>query len=246
MINDDETDCYAINKISAMMYIFNLCGHRSPPATRKIIHHFNGQNYTNNTCNSSSSGNGSNQSTLPLNSRSPTPQQKFINKTEMCNISNADTITVQELPSAVEQIATLKVHATSLPPKPITIQHLDEDLLVLENSGCIDQTNEVSSTVMSSTPVDTIVIANNNGVSGGAVNNTIVAVNAGNSNNNNKFENISDNGSEISDEGYRSLGLIQSNVPKRESLHSHASIDDAENNGKIIFSNTYYYYYTRI
>lgn len=55
-----------------------------------------------------------------------------------------------------------------------------------------------------------------------------------------KFENISDNGSEISDEGYRSLGLIQqanSNQSKRASLHSQTSIedgktDDAKNNGK--------------
>uniref|UniRef100_A0A7G3AQ68 Proteinral transcriptional corepressor trfa n=2 Tax=Lutzomyia longipalpis TaxID=7200 RepID=A0A7G3AQ68_LUTLO len=48
-----------------------------------------------------------------------------------------------------------------------------------------------------------------------------------------KFENISDNGSEISDEGYRSLGLIQgtngnSGVSKRTSLHSQVSNEDAE------------------
>lgn len=55
-----------------------------------------------------------------------------------------------------------------------------------------------------------------------------------------KFENISDNGSEISDEGYRSLGLIQqanNNQSKRASLHSQTSIedgktDDAKTNGK--------------
>lgn len=50
--------------------------------------------------------------------------------------------------------------------------------------------------------------------------------------NSNKFENISDNGSEISDEGYRSLGVIQSTAQKRESIHSQASMDDAENNGE--------------
>lgn len=49
----------------------------------------------------------------------------------------------------------------------------------------------------------------------------------------NKYENVSDNGSEISDEGYRSLGLIQSNNPKRISLHSQASNEDADTNGKI-------------
>lgn len=48
----------------------------------------------------------------------------------------------------------------------------------------------------------------------------------------NKYENISDNGSEISDEGYRSLGLIQSNTAKRISLHSQVSNEDADTNGK--------------
>lgn len=56
-----------------------------------------------------------------------------------------------------------------------------------------------------------------------------------------KFENISDNGSEISDEGYRSLGLIQANningntnggQLKRTSLHSQTSTEDAEPSGK--------------
>lgn len=59
-----------------------------------------------------------------------------------------------------------------------------------------------------------------------------------------KFENISDNGSEISDEGYRSLGLIQNggaqngpqgqslSVDKRTSIHSQLSTDDADYSGK--------------
>ncbi|KAH8275708.1 hypothetical protein KR044_010015 [Drosophila immigrans] len=50
---------------------------------------------------------------------------------------------------------------------------------------------------------------------------------------NSKFENISDNGSEISDEGYRSLGVIQSTAQKRESLHSQASIEDAESQARL-------------
>lgn len=58
-----------------------------------------------------------------------------------------------------------------------------------------------------------------------------------------KFENISDNGSEISDEGYRSLGLIQQGnnnaQTKRTSLHSQTSVEDvktedAKTNGKKI------------
>lgn len=51
-----------------------------------------------------------------------------------------------------------------------------------------------------------------------------------------KFENISDNGSEISDEGYRSLGVIQANLngnAKRSSLHSQTS-EEPEVNGMLI------------
>ena len=60
-----------------------------------------------------------------------------------------------------------------------------------------------------------------------------VKVENGNANDGaNKYENISDNGSEISDEGYRSLGLIQSNNAKRISLHSQVSNEDADTNGK--------------
>lgn len=56
-----------------------------------------------------------------------------------------------------------------------------------------------------------------------------------------KFENISDNGSEISDEGYRSLGLIQNGGvhgglggvgDKRTSIHSQLSTEDADFSGK--------------
>lgn len=63
----------------------------------------------------------------------------------------------------------------------------------------------------------------------------------GTTDNGGKFENISDNGSEISDEGYRSLGLIQqanNNQSKRASLHSQTSLedgktDDAKTNGEL-------------
>jgi len=50
----------------------------------------------------------------------------------------------------------------------------------------------------------------------------------------NKYENISDNGSEISDEGYRSLGIVQSNNPKRVSPQNQASTEYAETNGKSV------------
>ncbi|KAL5276129.1 GAS2L1 family protein [Megaselia abdita] len=50
-----------------------------------------------------------------------------------------------------------------------------------------------------------------------------------------KFENISDNGSEISDEGYRSLGVIQSNTQKSKdsSLQNQNSVEDAEINARL-------------
>lgn len=48
----------------------------------------------------------------------------------------------------------------------------------------------------------------------------------------NRYENVSDNGSEISDEGYRSLGIIQNGIiNKRASVHSQVSNEDAENSG---------------
>lgn len=61
-----------------------------------------------------------------------------------------------------------------------------------------------------------------------------VEANVTNNDGANKYENISDNGSEISDEGYRSLGLIQSNNAKRISVHSQASNEDADTNGKLL------------
>lgn len=65
----------------------------------------------------------------------------------------------------------------------------------------------------------------------------------------NKYENVSDNGSEISDEGYRSLGLIQNgNSHKRASMHSQASNEDAENSGEfnICISNHSFYFLTAV
>lgn len=61
-----------------------------------------------------------------------------------------------------------------------------------------------------------------------------VEANVANNDGANKYENVSDNGSEISDEGYRSLGLIQSNNAKRISVHSQASNEDADTNGESI------------
>lgn len=91
----------------------------------------------------------------------------------------------------------------------------------------------IVTTTATTTEVDSIKTNDSNGT--GNASNV-----ASGSDNGGKFENISDNGSEISDEGYRSLGLIQqanNNQSKRTSLHSQTSIedgkaDDAKTNGK--------------
>ena len=57
-------------------------------------------------------------------------------------------------------------------------------------------------------------------------------------------ESASDNGSEVSDEGYRSLGVVagstqgspSTKTTNRYSLHSQNSMDDADFSGKIIFT----------
>lgn len=60
----------------------------------------------------------------------------------------------------------------------------------------------------------------------GKIENNVTSSNDGT----NKYENISDNGSEISDEGYRSLGVISSNA-KRIFLYNQMPREDADTNG---------------
>jgi hypothetical protein len=60
----------------------------------------------------------------------------------------------------------------------------------------------------------------------------------------NKYESLSDNGSEISDEGYRSLGLMQSNNAKLAMLINQSSDQGAgaeilDTNGKFFFFKNY-------
>lgn len=78
-------------------------------------------------------------------------------------------------------------------------------------------------------------ITNGSSVVNDAAANQQTDVKEANGANDGKFENISDNGSEISDEGYRSLGLIQqannSNQSKRISLHSQTSTEDVKVEG---------------
>lgn len=46
----------------------------------------------------------------------------------------------------------------------------------------------------------------------------------------------SDTTSEMSDEGYRSLGIVHDKAKKRSSLYSQNSAEDAEDNGKSKFN----------
>lgn len=96
---------------------------------------------------------------------------------------------------------------------PSTTNHISTVQIPLSTQELIEPTN----TVVSEAKIELQM------VNGGTV--------AGTDNGANKYENLSDNGSEISDEGYRSLGLIQTNN-KRISLHSQVSNEEAETNGE--------------
>lgn len=109
------------------------------------------------------------------------------------------------------------------------------DMRKKQNSTEIPSTNNHISTVQIPLSTQELIEPTNNVVTEAKIelqmvnggNNTV----AGTDNGANKYENISDNGSEISDEGYRSLGLIQTNN-KRISLHSQVSNEETETNGK--------------
>lgn len=97
---------------------------------------------------------------------------------------------------------------------PSTTNHISTVQIPLSTQELIEPTNAV----VSEAKIE-LQMVNGGTVAGGADNGA------------NKYENISDNGSEISDEGYRSLGLIQTNN-KRISLHSQVSNEEAETNGE--------------
>lgn len=144
-------------------------------------------------------------------SRSPTPQRKFLNQSNA--LANAAAAVEPGLPSSPS------LARRSMSPNQ---RRLLGDMRRKQNS-----LESYGSGPKSLPSVDfgeesaTAVVATSTGAAAG-----------GQPEQNSKFENISDNGSEISDEGYRSLGVIQSTAQKRESLHSQASIEDAESNGK--------------
>lgn len=157
--------------------------------------------------------------TVKHRSRSPTPQRKFLNQ------SNAMANAAAAANGNVEQGMTLgSPHLVRRSMSP-SQRRLMGDMRRKQNS--LDSYGNSSSGPKSLPSAD--FVEETTATAGATASGT---ASAGQPEQSSKFENISDNGSEISDEGYRSLGVIQSTAQKRESLHSQASIEDAESNGK--------------
>lgn len=178
-------------------------------------------------------------------SRSPTPQRKFLNHHNTVNATDGAVGEKLLTANCTNGTSTLlpspNLARRSMSPSPRRLI----DMRKKQNS--LDSNNgsgPKSLPICSETVGNHIQFDGLNYTAGQAENGTtqVGATNSDASTNgtNNKFENISDNGSEISDEGYRSLGVIQSNAQKRESLHSQASVEDAESNGKLNPTHKYY------
>lgn len=149
-------------------------------------------------------------------SRSPTPQRKFLNQSNA--LANAAAAVEPGLPSS----PSLTRRSMS-PNQRRLLGDMRRKQNSLESYGSSSGPKSLPSVDFGEESAAVVVATSSGGAAGGV---------AGQPEQNSKFENISDNGSEISDEGYRSLGVIQSTAQKRESLHSQASIEDAESNGK--------------
>ncbi|KAH8400577.1 hypothetical protein KR222_007117 [Zaprionus bogoriensis] len=149
-------------------------------------------------------------------SRSPTPQRKFLNQTNA--MANAATASGNGNVESLSSSPSLTRRSMS-PSQRRLLNEMRRKQNSLESYS-------------SSGPKSLPSVDFGEETAGGS--NTTTSTGAsGQPEQNNKFENISDNGSEISDEGYRSLGVIQSTAQKRESLHSQASIEDAESNARL-------------
>ncbi|CAO1401570.1 unnamed protein product [Diamesa hyperborea] len=159
-------------------------------------------------------------------SRSPVPQRKP-NVHHIVSESPSQTI-------ADKSYLTASPHLSrrSMSPSPRRLV----DMRKKQNSTEIPSTTNHISTVQIPLSTQELIEPTNNVVTEAKIelqmvnggSNTV----AGTDNGANKYENISDNGSEISDEGYRSLGLIQTNN-KRISLHSQVSNEETETNGRL-------------
>ncbi|XP_018800296.1 PREDICTED: GAS2-like protein pickled eggs [Bactrocera latifrons] len=219
---------------------------RSPPSTRKIISNFNNQAAGNGFATSSPNSNNNSYNLSPnfgsnnkQTSRSPTPQRKFFNHHNTANATDGAVGEKLLTANGTNGTSTLSPSTNlarrSMSPSPRRLMDMRKKQSSLDSSN---GSGPKSLPICSETAGNHIQFDGLNYTAGQAENGTTTQVGAGNTDAsangiNNKFENISDNGSEISDEGYRSLGVIQSNAQKRESLHSQASVEDAESNARL-------------
>ncbi|XP_011181716.2 GAS2-like protein pickled eggs [Zeugodacus cucurbitae] len=219
---------------------------RSPPSTRKIISNFNNQSAAGNAAVTSSPISNNNSYNLSPNfgnnnkqtSRSPTPQRKFLNHHNTSNATDGAAgdklLTANGMNGTASLLPSPNLARRSMSPSPRRLIDMRKKQTSLDSSN---GSGPKSLPICSETVGHHIQFDALNYTAGHTENGTTQAGTGntdGNTNGtNNKFENISDNGSEISDEGYRSLGVIQSNAQKRESLHSQASVEDAESNARL-------------
>lgn len=221
---------------------------RSPPSTRKIISSFNNQAAGNASVTSSPISNNNSYNLSPnfgnnnkQTSRSPTPQRKFLNHHNTSNTTDGaigEKLLTANGTNGTNGTSTLlpspNLARRSMSPSPRRL------IDVRKKQNSLDSNNGSGP---KSLPICSEAVGNNIQFDGlnytaGQTESGATQAGTGQSDGNtngtsNKFENISDNGSEISDEGYRSLGVIQSNAQKRESLHSQASVEDAESNARL-------------
>ncbi|XP_046802721.1 GAS2-like protein pickled eggs [Lucilia cuprina] len=194
---------------------------RSPPTTRKTISNINSNTTNANTSLATATQHSSSTTSLlspgygGLNkNRSPSPttaQRRYNN-----NHQSDHNLNMDKLHPTPNSLTSPNLARRSMSPSPRRLIDMRKKQSSLESYG---------NSGPKSLPITAEIVNGVGGDYGDHGQNTDAS-------GNNKFENISDNGSEISDEGYRSLGVIQSNAQKRESLHSQASTDDAENNAR--------------
>lgn len=166
-------------------------------------------------------------------SRSPTPQRKFLNQQAngggiASATGSSQTVTTDT--SSGQLLGSPSLARRSISPSPRRLIDMRKKQSSLDSYSSGPKSLPGYSCSMEEANGGSGVGSAAGGVSSGSAGSGVASEQGGA----NKFENISDNGSEISDEGYRSLGVIQSGAQKRESLHSQASIEDAESNGEFL------------
>ncbi|XP_017871891.1 PREDICTED: uncharacterized protein LOC108619679 isoform X1 [Drosophila arizonae] len=206
---------------------------RSPPAARRVLS--NGATGSGSgsgavspaagaggtSPNASLASNGGSAVAVKHRSRSPTPQRKFLNQT-----NGLAQTGLEPLPAGSPYMAR-----RSMSPSQRRINDMRKKQSSLDGYSSGPKSLPAGSGAGGADGQEESTSSSSSSSSSAATAATVAAI--AQPEQSNKFENISDNGSEISDEGYRSLGVIQSNAQKRESLHSQASIEDAETNARL-------------